>query len=58
MIAPLPRVEAAYEALPTPKALAVIDGVTHLGFMDICEVTAPGEPNVLQIREGRGRRRS
>ena len=54
VIAPLPRVEAAYEALPTPKALAVIDGVTHLGFMDICEITAPGEPNVLQVAKAAG----
>ena len=54
VIAPLPRVEAAYEALPTPKALAVIDGVTHLGFMDICEITPPGEPNVLQVAKDAG----
>ena len=54
VIAPLPRVEGAYEALPTPKALAVIDGVTHLGFMDICEITTPGEPNVLQVAKDAG----
>ncbi len=54
VIAPLPRVEAAYEALPTPKALAVIDGVTHLGFMDICMITPPGDPNVLQVAKDAG----
>jgi predicted dienelactone hydrolase len=54
VIAPLPRVEAAYEALPTPKALAVIEGLTHLGFMDICEATPPGEPNVLQVAKSAG----
>ena len=54
VIAPLPRVEAAYEALPTPKALAVIDGVTHLGFMDICMITSPGDPNVLQVAKDAG----
>jgi predicted dienelactone hydrolase len=54
VIAPLPRVETAYEALPAPKALAVIDGVTHLGFMDICAITPPGEPNVLEVAKAAG----
>ena len=54
VIAPLPRVEAAYQALPTPKTLAVIEGLTHLGFMDICEATPPGEPNVLQVAKSAG----
>ncbi len=54
VIAPLPRVQAAYDALPTPKALAVIDGVTHLGFMDVCMITPPGEANVLQVAKDAG----
>ena len=53
-IAPLARIQAAYDALPSPKAFAVIDGVTHLGFMDICVLTAPGEPNVLQVAKDAG----
>ena len=53
-IAPLARIQAAYDALPSPKAFAVIDGVTHLGFMDICALTAPGEPTVLQVAKDAG----
>jgi predicted dienelactone hydrolase len=53
-IAPVARVQAAYDALPSPKTLAVIDGVTHLGFMDICTVTPPGQPNVLQVAKDAG----
>ena len=53
-IAPLARVQAAYESLPSPKALAVIDGVTHLGFMDVCLLAPPGEPNVLQVAKDAG----
>ena len=47
VIAPLPRVDAAYAALPAPKRLAILEGMTHLGFTDICELNSPGEPNVL-----------
>ena len=53
-IAPLARIQDAYDALPSPKAFAVIDGVTHLGFMDICALTAPGEPTVLQVSKDAG----
>jgi predicted dienelactone hydrolase len=53
-IAPLARVQSAYDRLPSPKTLAVIDGVTHLGFMDICTLTPPGQPNVLQVAKDAG----
>ncbi len=53
-IAPLARIQAAYDNLPAPKAFAVIDGVTHLGFMDICTLTSPGQPNVLEVAKGAG----
>ncbi len=32
----------------------MINGVTHLGFMDVCMITPPGEPNVLQIAKEAG----
>jgi predicted dienelactone hydrolase len=54
VIAPLPRVDAAYAALPTPKRLAILDGMTHLGFTDICELTGPGQPNVLDAASQAG----
>ncbi|HTN78260.1 MAG TPA: hypothetical protein VMK16_01205 [Acidimicrobiales bacterium] len=53
-IAPLARIEDAYRALPPPKTLAVIDGVTHLGFMDICMLTPPGQPNVVAAAKAAG----
>ena len=53
-IAPLARVQSAYDRLPSPKALAVIEGVTHLGFMDICTLTPPGQPNALQVAKDAG----
>ena len=28
--------------------------MTHLGFTDLCELTPPGEPNVLQDGKLRG----
>ena len=54
VIAPLPRVEAAYAALPAPKRLAILEGMTHLGFTDICELNSPGEPNVLAAAQQAG----
>jgi predicted dienelactone hydrolase len=53
-IAPLPRVEAAYASLPSPKRLAVIGGMTHLGFTDICALTPPGTPDVLSTAKAAG----
>ena len=53
-IAPLPRVEAAYAGLPSPKRLAVITGMTHLGFTDICALTPPGTPDVLSTGKAAG----
>jgi predicted dienelactone hydrolase len=53
-IAPLPRVEAAYAGLPSPKRLAVISGMTHLGFTDICALTPPGTPDVLSTATAAG----
>ena len=55
-IAPLPRVEAAYASLPSPKRLTVIGGMTHLGFTDICALDAPGHAGRAQHGEGRGDR--
>ncbi len=54
VIAPVSRVDAAYAALPAPKRLAILDGMTHLGFTDICELNAPGEPNVLDAASQAG----
>ena len=53
-IAPLPRVEAAYAGLPPPKRLAVIEGMTHLGFTDLCELTPAGTPDVLTTAQQAG----
>ncbi len=53
-IAPLARIESAYETLPSPKTLAVINGMTHLGFTDACALTPPGEPNVLDMAKAAG----
>ncbi len=53
-IAPLPRVEAAYASLPSPKRLTVIGGMTHLGFTDICALTPPGTPDVLSTAKAAG----
>ncbi len=53
-IAPLPRVEAAYGSLPPPKGLAVIEGMTHLGFTDLCELTPEGTPDVLTTARAAG----
>jgi predicted dienelactone hydrolase len=54
VIAPLPRVDAAYAGLPSPKWLAILEGMTHLGFTDICELTSAGEPNVLAAAQQAG----
>ena len=53
-IAPLPRVEDTYNGLPSPKRLAVITGMTHLGFTDICTLTPPGTPDVLSTAKAAG----
>jgi predicted dienelactone hydrolase len=53
-IAPLARVQSAYDGLPSPKALAIIQGVTHLGFMDVCALTPTGQANVLQVAKDAG----
>jgi predicted dienelactone hydrolase len=53
-IAPVPRVEAAYAGLPAPKRLAIVSGMTHLGFTDLCELTPTGTPDVLTTAERAG----
>ncbi len=53
-IAPLPRVEAAYAGLPSPKRLTIISGMTHLGFTDICALTPPNTPDVLSTAKAAG----
>lgn len=47
-IAQIDRVRAAYEAAPTPKALAELDEATHLAFSDVCEIGVE-RGGVLQI---------
>jgi dienelactone hydrolase len=40
-IAPLPAIEQWWtSAVPSPKRLAALSGVTHLGFMDLCTIAA------------------
>jgi predicted dienelactone hydrolase len=48
VIAQLPGVQASYDAAPAPKRLAVLDRVTHLGFMDVCTL-GRDQGGVLQI---------
>ncbi len=53
-IAAVDAVRQAYDALPAPKRLAVLDGVTHLnGFMDVC-TQGTEEGGLLQIALDRG----
>jgi predicted dienelactone hydrolase len=54
VIAALPRVTQAYEqAAGPPKRFAVLDGVTHLGFMDVCTI-AQDQGGVLQAATDAG----
>jgi dienelactone hydrolase len=52
-IVPLDRVQAWYATVPAPKRLAVLGGVTHLGFMDICTL-GQDRGGVLQIATDAG----
>lgn len=54
VIAQLEGVERSWnEVVPTPKRLAVLDGVTHLGFMDVCTILAD-KGGVLQVAKDQG----
>ncbi len=53
VIAKLESVQKAYDAYAGPKHLVVIDGVTHLGFMDVCTLsTAKGSTLDIAVADG------
>jgi dienelactone hydrolase len=53
-VVPLASVEQWWNAsVPSPKQLAVLSGVTHLGFMDACTI-APGDGGPFQLAVSAG----
>jgi fermentation-respiration switch protein FrsA (DUF1100 family) len=53
-IASLDRVEQAFDTVArAPKRFAVLDGVTHLGFMDVCTIAAD-QGGVLNLASSYG----
>jgi dienelactone hydrolase len=54
VIAKLDTVETSWnQVVPSPKRLAVLDNVTHLGFMDVCTI-ARDKGGVLQLAASQG----
>ena len=53
VIAKLDGVQKAYDTYGGPKKLVVIDGVTHLGFMDVCTLgTDKGSTLDIAVKNG------
>jgi hypothetical protein len=54
VIAPAATIEQWWTtSVPSPKQLAVLGGVTHLGFMDLCTIAAD-QGGVFQVAEQSG----
>ena len=52
-IAPVGSIEQWWNTVPSPRQLAVLGGVTHLGFMDACTIAAD-QGGILQVATDAG----
>ena len=52
-IAPVASIEQWWNTVPSPRQLAVLGGVTHLGFMDACTIAAD-QGGILQVATDAG----